>query len=695
MRDHTDIAGFIDGFAGSHRFVVDYLAEEVINNLPGHLQSFLITTAVLDRMCGPLCDTVLGVGGWGMGDAESAPPSIPYPPSPIAHAYSQVILEELERANLFIVPLDHTRQWYRYHHLFVDVLRSRLLSGATPEIVATLHRRASAWFEAQGLVAEAVQHALAANDGEQAARLVELHDDAIRRHGGLTTLLRWLTALPDTVFAAHPKLALNHAFILLALDAFEPAERRLGAAERALRASSTLEPALLGQAAVIRTVIALLTEQPVEVTLAAGRQALDILPESSATWRSHASMLLGIGYYAQAGNLDLGVQTLVDAERISLHAGDAFIAASVAMHLSMALEVGGRLRESEQLNQHNLQRAAEPFWHGVPLAAYARLGLGRVYFERNDLHAAREQLTEATAQLETWARKRPLIIACVWLARAHQALGEPEQARNWMERAAAIIQKDDLKQTFSHWSAYRARLALVQGDLTIAAQWAREIEPSLGGALNPAQEFDHITLARIKLAQQRADAADQLLARLLPAAEAAGRMGRVLEIEMLQALKADALGQRAQALTTLERALSLAEPEGYVRIFVDAGAPMQTLLHEASARGIAPDYTAKLLNAFPRTEGRGLRTDSQLPPTSVLSPQSSALVEPLTPRELEVLQLLAAGASNGAIADALVISVGTAKKHVNNILAKIDVRSRTQAAIWAREQGLLADQSKS
>jgi LuxR family maltose regulon positive regulatory protein len=361
----------------------------------------------------------------------------------------------------------------------------------------------------------------------------------------------------------------------------------------------------------------------------------------------------------------------------------------------MALEVGGRLRESERLNQHNLQRAAEPFWQGVPLAAYARLGVGRVRYERNDLRAAREHLTEALAQLQTWSLKRPTIIGCVWLARVHQALGEPEQARECMERVVAIVEKDDLKQTFSHWAAYRARLALAQGELTIATQWAREIEPSLKSALKPAQEFEHITLAQIQLAQQRFADAQHLLARLLPAAQAAGRMGRVLEIRVLQAVMADALGQRAEALTTLESALNLAEPEGYLRIFVDAGAPMQVLLREAYARGIARNYVAMLLAAFSRTESPGLRTESQEPPHSVLSPQSSALVEPLTARELEVLRLLAAGASNGAIAEALIISIGTAKKHVNNILAKLDLRSRTQAAIWARENGLLAQRSES
>jgi LuxR family maltose regulon positive regulatory protein len=705
MRDHRDIASFVNAFTGSHRFVVDYLAEEVINNLPHHLQTFLLQTAVLDRMCGSLCDAVLGVTSTELQVTSSdSTPLITHHSSLVTQAaYSQLILEQLERANLFIIPLDDTRQWYRYHQLFVDVLRGRLASGATPEIVAALHRRASAWFDAQGLVAEAVHHALAANDGERAARLMELHGDAIWMHGGLATLLRWLTALPDAALAAHPKLALNHAFMLVAQDAFAPAERRLTAAEDVLRAAPAPDPALLGQAAVIRMAIALLTEQPAEVTIAVGSQALEILPESSTTWRSHAGVILGIGYYAQAGAIKLSRQTLLEAEQISLRAGDAFIAASAVVHLSIVLEIGGQQRESERLNLHNLQRAADPFWQGVPLAAYARLGLGRARYERNDLRTAREHLTDAIGKLETWSVKRPLIIACVWLARVHQALGEPEQAHKWMERVVAIVEKDDLRQTFSHWEAYRARLALAQGDLTFVAEWARRIEPSLEGPLNPAHEFEHITLVQIYLAQQRLSEAQALLARLLPAAQAAERMRRVLEIELLKALTASALGHRAEALTTLERALSLAEPEGYIRIFVDSGPPMQALLQEAHTRGIALDYVAMLLAAFfnqaTETREHADKQEGTLATDSIsLSPSlqiSKSLIEPLTTRELEVLRLLAIGASNSAIAEKLVISVGTAKKHVNNILAKLDVRSRTHAAIWAREHGLVPDTASS
>ena len=301
MRDRSDLDGFIAAFTGSNRFVVDYLAEEVLGQLLPEQQTFLLHISILDRLCAPLCDAVLL--------DETA----------VARSRgSQDLLEQLERANLFIVPLDDRRHWYRFHHLFVEVLRARLRSSTTPEVEARLHRRASAWFEAQGLVAEAVQHALAANDGDRAARLVEHHGDLVWMHGGLATLLGWLTAVPEAAFVSRPKLALTHAFLLMILDDFALSERRLAAAEHALQAAPEPDRALLGQAAVIRAGIALMVNAPAAVTIAAGHQALELLPADSYTWRGTAENFLGCGYYAQAGDIDAGYRALRDAEQISL-----------------------------------------------------------------------------------------------------------------------------------------------------------------------------------------------------------------------------------------------------------------------------------------------------------------------------------------------------------------------------------------
>jgi LuxR family transcriptional regulator, maltose regulon positive regulatory protein len=689
LQDRRDYRNFLAAFTGSNRFVADYLVDEVFARQPTHIQHFLLQTSILDRMCGPLCDAIL----LGRTENQEPPTDGEEPGSQFSslgsgEAYSQLIMNELERANLFLIPLDDERRWYRYHHLFGDVLRHRL-ARSLPEAVPDLYRRASGWFERQALVSEAVEYALLAQDFERTARLVDLHGQNVWMHGGLATLLRWLTALPDEVFETRPKLALNHALILTVLDYFAQAEPRVAAAERALHSAPAPDVDLQGQAAVVRAAIALQTDQPAEITIAAAQQALELLPPSSASWRGLAGLFLGVSYYAQVGDLASAHQTLVEAEQSSLRAGDPFGAANSTAHAAIVFEIGGRLRDSERLSRENLQRAAEPFWQGVPLAGLAGFSLARVLYERNDLHAARDLLVEAIRQVEAWSLKRPFVIACVVLARVQQALGEPALAREWMERAVAIVQKDDLKQTFSQWSAYQARLALAEGDMRAAEQWAREIEPSIQGDLHPVMEFKHITLARIYLAQRRPDEAQRLLERLLGAAEAAGRWGRALEICILQALAAAAQGQRAEALTRIARALSLGEPEGYIRTFVDGGAAVADLLREAHASGIATRYVAQILAAFP--EGLEVRDVRQAASAHVpsLQPPASALVEPLTVRELEVLRLIAAGASNGEIAAKLVVSVGTVKKHINNIFGKLGVGSRTQALARARGLGLL------
>jgi LuxR family maltose regulon positive regulatory protein len=664
MRDRADRSGFIAAFTGSHRFVVDYLAEEVLDRLPRQLQTFVLQTSVLERMCGPLCDALL--------TAES-----------VGQVHSQVVLEELERANLFMVPLDDERRWYRYHHLFAEVLRARLQSRVSSADVATLHLRASTWYERQSLINEAIEHAILARDFERVARLTNEHSERVWMHGGLATLLQWLSVLPAAAIEAHPRLALHHALILAVTDHSQLAEQRIAAAERALQTAPVRDVGLLGRAQVLRSGIALLTDLPADVTIATGARALELLPEWDHFWRGFAGLFLGLGYYVQAGNLVAAYRILTEAEQAGSRAGDAVCASSAFSHRSVVLELSGRLRESEHVNRIYLKQASEPAWQGVPLAAYARLGLGRVLYERNELAAAREQILEAIQQLEAWALKRPLIGAYLTLSRLHQALGEATLARDVMERAVTIVQKAALKQTFSPWASFRMRMAVMQGDMTAVAEWVQEIEPSTHGDLDPALEFKHITLARIYLTQRRLDAAQQLLDRLLPSAHAAGRMGQVLDIYLLQAQTLYAQGRETEAFAALERALLLAEPEGYVRTFVDQGAPMAALLTQV-ARGDTPvaAYAASLLDAFPMTEPRERLHSAH-------GPQPSALIEPLSARELEILRLIADGQSNQAIADTLIVAVSTVKKHINNIYGKLEVQSRTQALLRARQLKVL------
>ncbi|MCE7988421.1 MAG: LuxR family transcriptional regulator [Caldilinea sp. CFX5] len=691
--DSADINRFINDFTGSHHDVFDYLVEEVLQQQPEQIHRFLLHTAILARFCGPLCDTVLGKDEGGRMKDELVSSSFRLHPS-------SFILEQLEHANLFLVPLDGRRHWYRYHHLFADFLRNRLTAAIGPPAVQELYRRASGWFEASRLPDEAIDYALQGHDFVRAARLVDSQREFMRERGEFATLLRWQTALPDSAFEDRPTLALNHAFTLALLDQFTAAERRLDAAARALHAAPVPDGDLLGQAAVVRTAIALQTDQPAAVTLNAGRQALELLPPSNSTWRGLAAMFLGVGYYAQAGDITAGYQTLVEAERICLAAGDRFGVINAIAHMAIALEIGGRLHESARISRENLRRAAEPYWQSVPLAAHASVALSRVLYERNELLAARDLLTEAVKQLDFWSLRRPQLNALVGLARVQHALGEPAQAHTIMADVVTIVKRYDLKQTYAHWAEHHTRMALTQGDFTMAGQWATAAEPTIRGDLNPRLEYTHITLALVYLAQGRLAEGERLLDRLLPAAEAAARFGRVIEILLLQALTLDAQGQRKDALNVLERALTRAETEGYLRTFVDLGPPMAALLRAAHAHTDRPAYIAKLLAAFPDFSA----SERQLPPGALVdsglntseapaiqNPKSQIqnLIEPLSVREREILALLAQGLTNPEIAQKIYISDQTVKVHTRNIYGKLGVNSRRAAVAQARALGLL------
>jgi LuxR family maltose regulon positive regulatory protein len=700
MRDRTDLSGFVSAFTGSNRFIVDYLAAEVLARQPAHLQTFLLQTAILERLCGPLCDALLGV-------EEAAPSSSSQLPVAASQqmsatpSYSQILLEELERSNLFLMPLDSDRHWYRYHHLFAEVLRVRLISGATAEMVATLHRRASAWFEQGGWVAEAIEHALLGQDGARAARLVEVHGESMRMRGELATLRRWLEALPEEAIRARPKLGLNHAFLLVVTDSFAEAEQRLLEVEQVLQAEpvgdGVAHMALVGQAAAIRTIVSFMLGYSGDVILAAAQQALDRLSRREVHWRAHVVAVLGATYYYSNGDVAAADHTLMEAIRLGEEAGDVFTVMLSLWHQSSMYRTQGRLRQAEATCQRLLQYAVEPDWRGQPAVGYARLARSWVRYEHNDLEATLEDVIEGWQSVKGYTLKRISLDGYVMLARLKQVQGDETEARELMQQAMQIVHRDKLKQTFVPVAAWQARLWLAQGHHNAAAQWAQEIEPTLRDELSPALEFEHLTLVRIQLAQNRLNEAVQLLTLLLAAAETAGRMGRVIEIRLLQALLASAQGNVEQALPILQQALTLAEPEGYIRIFVDEGEPMAQLLARMNSLpgagdegGRMNDYIHKLLAAF-EARGQGSQRAEEKSDPSPLLPHSSAplLVDPLSQREIELLRLVAAGQSNQEIAQELFLAIGTVKKHLNNIFGKLGVGNRTQAIARARELDVL------
>ena len=682
MRGREDVSGFVRAFAGDNRYIVDYLIEEVLQRQPEHFRSFLLQTSILERLRGPLCDAVTGQED---GNAR---------------------LEALERGNFFIVPLDDKRQWYRYHHLFAEVLYAHLMQEQ-PDRASTLHRRASEWYERNGSVADAIRHALAAEDFERAADLVELAVPAMRRSRQEATLLGWLEALPDDLFRVRPVLSVHYAGTLLQSGQLDGVEARLRDAERWLDTTTAdigerTEPSsaemvvvdeeafrrLPGSVASYRAGIALVLGDVAD-TVKYARQVLELVLEDDHLLRGSAAALLGLAYWT-SGDLEAGHLSYADGMAHLQRIGHISDAIGCAIALADIRIAQGRLREAMSTYERSLQLATE---QGEPVlrgAADMYVGMSQLHRERNDLDAATQHLLRSKELGELAGLPQNRYRWRVAMARIREAQGDLDGAFDLLQEAERLYVSDFFPNVHPV-SASKTRVWVAQGRLGEALGWAREQGLSAHDDLSYLREYEHITLARVLLARYKSDREEryiheamELLERLLIAAEGGGRMGSVIEILVLQALAREAQGDIPHALVPLERALTLAEPEGYVRIFVDEGRPMAQLLSEAAAHGVMPDYTSRLL-AVSEAEGR-IDPDDSL---RLAAPASQPLVELLSDRELEVLQLIAQGLSNREISERLFLALITVKGHNRNIFRKLQVRRRTEAVARARELGLL------
>ena len=679
MQGREDVHGFIRAFAGDDRYVVDYLVEEVLQRQPERVRSFLLQTFILDRLSGPLCDAVT--------DREDG----------------KGMLEALERGNLFVVPLDDKRYWYRYHHLFADVLHAHSMEEQ-PDRVPTLHRRASEWYEHNGLPSDAVRHALAAENFERAAGLVELAAQAMLGSSQEPTLLGWLKALPDELVRARPVLSVYYAFTLSSGVGSEAAEARLRDAERWLDATADTSErreapsaemvvvdeegfrSLPGSIAIARAYSAgALDDVPGMVTYA--RRALDLLPEGDYFWRGAASALLGISYWA-SGDLEAAHRSFSDGMASLQMSGNIHSAIGGTYVLADIRMAQGRLHEAVRTCEQSLQLATE---QGEPVWGTADLyvGLSELHRERDDLEAATRQLLRSKELGEHAGLPETRHRWYVAMARIKEAQGDLGGALDLLDEAERLYiggPNPDVRPVAS----LRTQVWVAQGRLAEALGWVRDRGLSVDDDLSYLREFEHITLARVLIARYKSEREDRsiheavgLLERLLQAAEEVERTGSFIEILVLQALAHEAQGDIPLALVPLERALTLAGPEGYVRVFVGEGAPMAAMLRRAASRGMAPAYVSKLLDAL---DAEAL---TRRGPTGPASSVAQPLEEPLSERELEVLRLVATGMSNRDIARDLVLATGTVKKHINNIFTKLNVRSRTQAVARATELGLL------
>jgi LuxR family transcriptional regulator, maltose regulon positive regulatory protein len=717
LQDRTDQSEFIAALTGSNRYIADYLATEVLDRLPTHLRTFVLQTAILDRLCGPLCDAVL----LGTTDDQALPgrPQFISPERDLAGAreegagwvpaehgsesYSRLILVELERINLFLVSLDDRRGWYRYHHLFTEVVREQLLRGTTPEAVATLHRRASAWYEQQGLIAEAVQHALAAQDWERAARTIEEHGLPLMLRGQLQTGLGWLNALPGPFVRTRPLLCIIHAIGLMLVNQPAAAEVWLQDAERGLPSEPSDELARVvrvGVAGVRGRILYLAGD--LARALDSLAQAMALLPETTTS--AATGIMMAMARASWAVYMATAYKVTGDATAASERRAAEALAPVRALGHTMATLNGYTSLAYLQMLQGRLHTAAATYAEVerlVPGQDALRalsgspsyyIGMADLLREWNQLDAAADYLSRAMDLIQgTLATEADVImLGYLALARLQQARGDGATALATLDAFVRLArERRFFPLLIDLAAALRARLQLLQGDLPAAVRWAEAGGLSCDDALSFQYESAYLALARLRIATGRAEEMLPLLERLLEDAAAKGRMHSAIEIRVLQALAYQALDDRDRALASLELALALAQPEGYARVFVDEGPPMRKLLHAVCAGGATRAYVDDLLAAFPETANdqceRMKAAPAVHPSAFVLQP----LIEPLSARELEVLRLVAAGHANQAIARELVIEVGTVKRHVHSILGKLGVQSRTQALVRARDLGLL------
>ncbi len=683
MQGRKDIAGFIAGFAGDDRYIVDYLVEEVLQRQTEQVRTFLLRTCVLDRLSGPLCDAVTGDRG------------------------GKATLEGLDRANLFLVPLDDSRHWYRYHHLFADMLQTHL-RDERPDEVADLHRRASQWYDQHGQPSQAVRHALAAGDDERAADLVERAIPALQRNRQEATIRGWLNVIPDDIVRRRPVLAVGLIGALMSSNEFDGIEERLRDVERWFEpAASDREGVVIfsrgmvvgdksefarlpGAIQMYRSALALMRGD-LPATLRHAQLAIDRAADGDDVVRAGASGLSGLAYWSR-GDLeaaDRAYSACVEGLQRAGHIADV-LGCSIA--LGDIRSTQGRLGAALHTYQQGLQLAArEP---GTVLRGTADMyvGMSQIACERGDLPAASRYLLDSQKLGEHIGLLQNPYRWRVASARIREARGDLAGAITLLDDAERVYM-GDFSPNVRPVPALRARVLAAQGNVARALDWARKRGLGVDDNLTYASEFEHITLAGVLLTRYTAggdpsslDEVVRLLQRLLSAAEAGTRIGSVIEILVLQALALQAGGDLESALLPLDRALTLAEPERYVQVFVGAGEPMAVLLTGVARRRPDWDYVRELLGAVEHDGATGQGTA----PGERSDHRSPGLVEPLSGRELDVMRLLATDLDGSHIARQLFVSLNTMRTHTKSIYAKLGVNSRRAAVRRAGELGLLS-----
>lgn len=649
LRDRDDIQGFVEAFAGSNRYVLDYLVEEVWQRLPPDLQSFLLQTSILTRMAGPVCNAVTGRDD------------------------SQQVLETLERGNIFVVPLDDQRHWYRYHRLFKDLLLHRL-AMLQPDSIPNLHRKASTWYRQQQDFPGAIEHALYAEDFDSAADLIEEIAQAILMRSEVRRIMQWLEALPEPVLAQRPTLCLYRIWAMMLSGA------PLSQVEAQIETLDQEAAPIGGQIDALRAFMLVLSDRNDESQMLA-RRALDRLPEENAFFRSFAAWALAANNLLEL-HLETSEARFAELAEQTEQSGNLLVAVSALSGLAALKRHRGQLHEAEHIYRRALDLAVDGEGRLLPIAGEALMGLGRLHWYWADYALAEDHFIRGIALSCNW-RKAAAIEGYLALAAIRQTQGDLTAADAAIETARGFAREFDATTIDDMVvEMVNARLHLQRGETAPATRWAvargldlnaPDISTIAPGLLSLAR-YELLVLAHLLLTLNRPEDALHLLNGLAENQMPQIQITADIEIQILRAVALDALGQNADGLAALSHALTVAQPPGIIRIFVEAGPRMARLLYQAIEQGIMPAFAGRILAAFPDEPA---------------SPPPSAIIEPLSPRELEVVACIAAGLTNAQIASQLVISVFTVKKHVTNIFGKLGVTTRTQAVARARDYGLL------
>ncbi|ASC70602.1 hypothetical protein XM38_015420 [Halomicronema hongdechloris C2206] len=697
LQGREDIPDFVAAFSGDDRYIVDYLMEEVLQRQSDRVRHFLLQTAILERLNGSLCDAVTDQND------------------------GQDMLETLERGNLFIIPLDNKRQWYRYHHLFADVLLAHARIE-WPDRLPSLHGRASEWYERRELISEAIRHALAAQDFERAADLIEPVWPTLRNRQQEATVLSWMKVLPDSLIRARPILSVAYALVLLNAGQLEGIETYLQDAERALAQLADSPAAVQAQRIAVNE--AQYRFLPASIantrafraqalgdfasTITYAQQAMTLLPPDEGYEWGTTAAFLGLAYWS-SGNVKTAHRSFAEGLMVFQKLGGIQIAVCGTLVLANMGMAQGWLRATAKTCEQALQLAAQqrvPILQGT---ADLHLALSEIHYEQGDLEAASQLLQRGEALRERVPGADGADYLW-WLVKAQlkAAQGDLNTALDQLHESARLYRRSPVPNV-RPVEALQVRWWLRQGRLAEALDWVRQCGLSVDDSPSYLREYEHLTLARVAIAQYKRDNTDELihptislLTRLLAAAEAQERPGSIIKILVILALAHEAQGDVSAAISSLERALLLAQPEGYVRIFAECGTPMGQLLQEAMTRGITPTYTQRLLTAsatwgqqpkapsvsFDKAQNE-LRAGSASPPHPLSPSSPHLLIEPLSQRELEVLRLLNTELSGPEIARELVVALSTVRTHTKRIYSKLNVTNRRAAVKRAIELELI------